>query len=481
MPLSRRITYLLPTGSSFGVAAALILGITTAFMDPVFPAEPDQAGPVPRLPGDSPTGGHLTNGSFLGYETAVRIGLEQHPLVRKSKQSALAAGAVTEIAESKYYPELNAYAIQTGGTIRPLSAFNVAGAQNKPTSYVESAGVRADQLLYDFGQTAHRILAERAGQEATEKDILTSKALVILRVQQEYIRCVQQQRLVRIAEEMVRQRGILRDQIETFYKRELRSKLDLNLIAVELRNAEVQLVQAKNELRASFAGLNNAMGIKGAEDYTLEEKSSFDMPTAGLDALVQQAMNQRPEVLGSFDRIRQAQEQLNSAQALNLPTISALGMYGVIHFSDAPTNQYAGSHPGQTNLWWGAGATLSVPIFTGFLIENRVAEAKQQRYKAEQRKEELSNRIALEVSESYFALQTAQQQIKVEEKEVEFSRSALRLAQERYRLGLASIVDVTTATTALLMAEVRLAESRYAVHASATALSYAVGEAYRQF
>jgi outer membrane protein len=223
------------------------------------------------------------------------------------------------------------------------------------------------------------------------------------------------------------------------------------------------------------------MGIKGAEDYTLEEKSSFDMPTAGLDALVQQAINQRPEVLGSSDRIRQAQEQLNSAQALNLPTISALGMYGVIHFSDAPTNQYAGSHPGQTNLWWGAGATLSVPIFTGFLIENRVAEAKQQRYKAEQRKEELSNRIALEVSESYFALQTAQQQIKVEEKEVEFSQSALRLAQERYRLGLASIVDVTTATTALLMAEVRLAESRYAVQASATALSYAVGEAYRQF
>ena len=36
--------------------------------------------------------------------------------------------AVAEQAKARYYPELNAYAIQTGGTIRPLSAFNIAGA-----------------------------------------------------------------------------------------------------------------------------------------------------------------------------------------------------------------------------------------------------------------------------------------------------------------------------------------------------------------
>lgn len=420
-------------------------------------------------------------GAFLGYRTAIQIGLEQHPLLRRSEQSAKTAEAVAGQARSRYYPELNAYAIQTGGTIRPLSAFNIAGAQNKPTSYIESAGFRADQLLYDFGQSTHRILAEEAGQEAAEKDILTHKALVILRVQQAYIHCLRQTRLVDIAEETVRERGLLRDQIAILHKRELKSKLDLDLISVELRNAEVQLLQARNERRAAFAALNNAMGVRGPEEYTLEDVSLSESPLATLETLITQALEERPEVLGASDRIRQATEQLSSAQALNFPTISALGMYGVIHFSDAPLNQYAGSHPGQTNLWWGAGATISVPIFTGFLIENRVAEARAQQYKREQTKLDLANRIALEMTDAYFSLQSARQQIKVEEQEVASARSALTLAKERYRLGLASIVDITTATTALLMAEVRLSEARYAVQTSLAAVGYARGRSYQEF
>ena len=423
----------------------------------------------------------LSKGAFLGYESAIRIGLDRHPLLRRSRETALAAEAVTDQAAARYYPELNAYAIQTGGTVRPLSAFNVAGAQNKPTSYVESAGFRADQLIYDFGQTAHRVLSERAGQEATEKDIQTHKATMILKVQQAYIHCLRQKRLVEIAQETVRERGVMRDQIAILYKRELKSKLDLDFMSVELRNAEIQLLQAKNELRAAFAGLNNAMGVRGSEEYTLEDLPAASASSSTLETLITQALGDRPELRATADRITQADERLSSAQALNLPTIVAQGMSGVIHFSDAPLNQYAGSHPGQTNLWWGAGAMVSVPIFTGFLIENRVAEARQQKYKTEQRKVDLSNRIALEVTEAYLTLQTARQQITVEEMEVESARSALTLAKERYRLGLASIVDVTTATTALLVSEVRLSEARYAVQVGIAAVAFATGMGYQQF
>ena len=102
-------------------------------------------------------------------------------------------------------------------------------------------------------------------------------------------------------------------------------------------------------------------------------------------------------------------------------------------------------------------------VFTGFLIDNRVAEAREQQCKTEPKKLDLSNRIALEVTDAYLTLQSARQQIDVEMREVESARSAMTLAKERYSLGLASIVDVTTATTALLLAEVRLSEARYAV------------------
>lgn len=432
-------------------------------------------------PSRVPTEVPRSKGAFLGYRTAVAIAVEQHPLLKKSQETSWSAQASAEQAKARYYPQIDAYAIQTGGTIRPLSGFNIAGAQNKPTSYVENAGLRADQLIYDFGQTGHTLLAERANQEATEKDLLTNKALVILRVQQAYLHCLRMTRLIQIAEATVRERGVLRDQIKILYERQLKSKLDLDFISVELKTSEVQFIQAKNELRAAFAQLNHAMGVRGPEDYTLEEVAAVPTPTTTLESLIQHGLEDRPELMGSSNRIRAADEQYHAAKALNFPTISATGMTGVIHFSDAPTNQYAGAHDGFTQLWWGAAAVVSVPLFTGFLIENRVAEALQQKYKEEQRKLDLANKVALEITDSYFGLHTAQQQIKVAEKEVESARSALTLAKERYRLALSSIVEVTTATTELLSAEVRLAEARYAVQANSMAVAYAIGKGYRDF
>ncbi|MBI3603958.1 MAG: TolC family protein [Nitrospirae bacterium] len=339
----------------------------------------------------------------------------------------------------------------------------------------------ANQLLYDFGQTAQKVLAERANTAAAEKDILTHKALVILTVQQAYLDCLRQKRLVQIAEETVRERGTIRDQVAALYKHRLKSKLDLDLISVELRNAEVLMVQAKNNLRAAFATLKNAMGVRGPEDYTLEDVPATLSPIDTLELLTQEGLSQRPELLGSADRIRSAEAQLKSAQALYLPTISAASMGGVIHFSDAPTNQDPGATPGFTQRWWGAAATLSVPLFTGYLIENRVAEARQQQYKEELKKMDLANKVALEVTESYLTLQTAKQQTKVAEQEVAAAREALTLAKERYRLGLSSIIDVTTATTELVAAEVRLADTNYAYKASAVAVAYATGAGYQQF
>jgi outer membrane protein len=433
--------------------------------------------PVPRgLGPDIPT----TAGAFLSVQTAVEIGLTHHPFIRQSEETALMATATTEQAKARYYPWLDAYGIQTGGTIRPLSRFNIAGAQNKPTSYVESAGVLADQLIYDFGQTSHRVSAERYGKEAAFTDILSRRAAVIMHVKHAYIQCLSQLQLVKLTEEIVRERGVLRDQIVSLYKAQLKSKLDLDLVIVELKSAEAQLIQVRNDLRMAFATLNNAMGVEGVPEYTIEEV--VEIPLNGkLDDLIQTALEARPELLSNAKRIHQAEERVNTAHALNYPTISAVGMSGVIHFSDAPLNQYGGAHVGQTNLWWGAAATISVPIFTGFLLENRVAEATQDKYKLEQRKNDTSNRVRLEVAQAFFTLQTVRVQIGVAENEVQAARSAWELASNRYRMGLASIVDVTNATTALLSAEVQLSDARYAVQTSSVALAYAVGKGYQQY
>jgi outer membrane protein len=216
--------------------------------------------------------------------------------------------------------------------------------------------------------------------------------------------------------------------------------------------------------------------LQSSAEYTLDEPEQA-IATGTLDELIARALDDRPELVSQEHRINQADERVRAAQALNYPTISAMGMSGVIHFSDAPTNQYGGSHPGQTNLWWGAAATVSIPIFTGFLLENRAAEAKQDRYKAERRQDDISNRVRMEVAEAYFTVQTAKQGIGVAENEIRAARSAWELASSRYRMGLSSVVDVTTSATALLAAEVNLADAQYGVQIAGVALEFAIGGA----
>lgn len=87
----------------------------------------------------------------------------------------------------------------------------------------------------------------------------------------------------------------------------------------------------------------------------------------------------------------------------------------------------------------------------------------------------------LQVTDAYVTLQTAKQQVKVSKKEIETARDALTLAKERYGLGLSSIVDVTTATTDLLSAQIRLAKARYSVQLGVVAMSYAIGRSVQDF
>lgn len=418
---------------------------------------------------------------FLSYKMAIQIAVEQHPLIRKSRERSLAAGAIMEQAKSKYYPQIDAYAIQTGGVLRPLSYFNVGGAQNRPTSYGNNVGVLVDQLLYDFGRTAHTVLAERANQDAAEKDVLTHNALVVLTVQQAYINCLRQQDILKIAVETVKERRMLRDRIALLHKHQLKSKLDLDLIAMELTKAEVLLVQSTNSLQMAFASLNNAMGVRGPSDYQLEELPAAAPPRQTLESLIQEGLAYRPELLGSSDRVRAADEKIKSAKALNYPTISALGMTGFTYWSSPAFSADPAPYVGKLDGWYGVAGTISVPIFTGFLIENRVAEARAQKQKVEQRKRDLDNKVTLEVTDAYLTLQTAEQEIRVTTQEVVAAREALTLAKERYRLGLGSIVELSMATVTLVTAEVRLADAQYASKTGMAALAFATGSEYRRY
>ena len=429
-------------------------------------------------------------GALLTIQEAIRTGLAQHPLIERSRFSTMVAKALTKQTLGEQYPWLEASIAESSGSLRIVTAdgkiihdrgghgFDPGGALAHHNQNMVSGGLLLNQLITDFGYTAHRILATEANHAASEKEVLTNKALVILNVQKAYLDCLLQKSLVTIAAETVKRRQALRDQVQGLYNHQLKSKVDLDLILVEVSNAELSLIKAQNDLKQSFAALNNAMGIDGPDRYELDQIPIQVTPSPDIETLVTTGLNDRPELLGNKDRLVASDEVLKAVKALDFGSLTAVGSlgitkYGTVHDTGIPSDGVA--------PFWGAGATMKFPLFTGFRIQNQIKEANHRKGETEEELQNLANDIVLQIVRAYLTRTTNAEQITLEQERVAFAKEALVLAQERYRLGLNPIVEVVRATAALFESESRLAEARYIYKTSESVVAYATGQDYKRF
>ena len=419
--------------------------------------------------GNTKTSEPPTRGSFLGLQQALELALENHPLVRQANATLKVATAKTDQARAVYYPHVDANFDLAAGAGRINPRFLIGGflVQGNLSQY--AGGVSINQRLFDFGYSQQTVNSAHLAERAQEIDINARQALVVLQVQATYLTSLKHQRLVQIAEETVRERGIIKGQIEALYRQQLKSKLDLDLVQVELTNAESQLVKARNGLKSSFANLNRSIGIAGAEDYVLEDLPIEVRQQRPLDTLIGDSLS-HPEFRKAKELTASAESKLTAAKRQYLPVVSAYASGGDFQVFDSSRSQAS-----QTGGWWAAGGFITLPLFTGFMIENQVQEAKAQKAAAEAASTNIEQALTQQVTNSYLDTISFAQQIKLGEEQVKTAQEALNLAKQRYKLGLGSIVEVTQAEVAVTGAQTRLAEAQYDYKIAEVTLAYAAG------
>jgi outer membrane protein len=126
-----------------------------------------------------------------------------------------------------------------------------------------------------------------------------------------------------------------------------------------------------------------------------------------------------------------------------------------------------------------ANLTLSLPIFTGFSRSLRLSQARAEQDDADE--EVRARRLAVrsDVQARYLALQTTYRAIAVQAASREAARDQLRLAQDRYRLGAGTALELSDAQTAVQRAEGDYITAVYDYHKAVAALEAAVGRPLR--
>jgi outer membrane protein len=301
--------------------------------------------------------------------------------------------------------------------------------------------------------------------KAEEENITTSRADILLRVDSAYYNSLKAKAVLQVAQETVKDRQLVSDQITELQKNSLRSGLDVSFANVDLAQAQLLLVQAQNDVQTSFAELSYALGFADQKTFDLAEEPLPSQPPDDLSALLQQAMHNRPEIISQQLDLNSAQSYATAERDLWLPTISAVATAGLAPYrEDTLQPRYAA-----------AGFNVNIPIFNGRQFNALHAEANAQASAQQQYLRDLQNSVVREVRKAWLNANSGYQRLAVTQQLLNQANLALNLAQERYKLGLSSIIELSQSQLNETQAQIAATSAKYDYEAELSALNYQVG------
>jgi len=376
-------------------------------------------------------------GEPLSLEECIALALKYHPSLSAGRATVEAQKARVEQALAAYYPQIDFKTTYNTATANYSGSRTPANSWNFNETF--STGPSLNQLIYDFGRTSHSVKINRENTTADELDLQAARQNIILNVRQTYYGVLQSLALIQVAQETLTQNQQRLTQAQGFYQAGTRSKIDVTKAEVDLANAQLALIRAKNSYLMARADLNNAIGLWEGLRFAVVETVDFNPVRVALEDILQSAYAHRPEMLQIKARLRSQEAAAELARSGHYPTLS--GNVSHTWRSDEVSNDPA---------WdWSVGAALTIPIFSGFSTRSRIVEAKAQLRNLAAQEESLRQNIRLEAEQAYLNHNEALERIAVARKSMDQARENYDLASGRYKVGIGQPLEINDAEVLL--------------------------------
>jgi outer membrane protein len=288
-------------------------------------------------------------------------------------------------------------------------------------------------------------------------DAVATAYQIKLAVDEAYYNALQTFAEQRVAEETVKARQLVADQITTLFQNKLRSELDVSFASANLAQAKLLLLDAQNNYQAALSQLSQILGYTRQQSLSLvDTPGELKPPPDQVSQLEDEAFSNRPEIASQTFDYQAAQHFQKAERDLLFPTVSAMGVVG-----QTPDGSLLNGVQ-QFPTWYGAaGVNVNVPIFNGFQYVARSREAGERAKASGEQLRDLKDRIANDVRTSWLNAITAYNRVGVSQQFLDQTNLALNLSQTRYNLGLSSIVELSQAQLQQTQAQIEFAAAKY--------------------
>ena len=447
------------------VLLLVTIGAVSAGKETVARQNPGSPAPSPQQnPASGPPSRATAAGRPLTLEEAEAIGFRNNPQITVGKLQALQAQQYYRETRAALMPQ--AYIDLTGVGANNGSRL-AAGYLTSGRLFSRAAGgATVSQLITDFGRTPNLLASSRYQAKAVDESAVATRQQITLAVDQAFYNSLETKALLIVADETVKARQTLVDQVDALTNAKLKSDLDLAFAKVELARAQLFQLDAQNNYDASLSALSAILGYPDQQDFVpVEPSTPITPPAADPAPLIQQAMDLRPEIRGLKDEVSAAEKFAKAEHDLLWPTVQGLGVVG-----QAPVRNE------NIPAWYGAaGVNVTIPVFTGFLFNARAKAADFSTDIKRKQLQDMQDNVARDVRNGWLDTGKAYQRLSVTRQLREQADLGLELAQARYKLGLGTIVEYTQAELQKTDSDIQDTDAHYQYLLSQIVLAYDMG------
>jgi len=307
-------------------------------------------------------------------------------------------------------------------------------------------------VLFDGFSRLADVRSSDASQDAAEAGVVNQRFQVTLQTKQTFYNALATEDLVRVAEAQVRRaQQQLRISVDKLHAGSATRSDSLRSL-VDYGNSRIALLQAQANLATAQANLGRQIGV---DALVRAVPDSVLPPLPDTTDLRQSVIANTPQVQQADAQVRALGAQVGISRAQYWPT-----------FSVSVGNSYSGSVAPWTSTdgyssGWRVIFSGQWNLFNGFSREKQLTSAVVARDEAQARAADTRRQVSAQLTQEIAALATAFEKISIAETNVAAATEDLRVQNERYRVGAATILDLLTSQTALTTAEQNLVQVRF--------------------
>jgi outer membrane protein TolC len=385
---------------------------------------------------------------------AIQRSLSVQPAMEQARGDQRNAGASMRSAYGAFLPSVS---VGAGAAYGNSARVDNATGQAVPGGgdYTYTGSLSASLEVFDGFRRFADLKARSATGAAADAGVLNQRFQTTLQTKQLFYTAVANEALVLVADaQLKRAQQQLQISVEKLHAGSA-TRSDSLRSTVEYGNARIALLQAQANLATAQADLGRQIGVEGLVRAVFDSTLPAMPDTADL----------RRTGFARAPSIDQAEAQASAARA---QVWSARAQYWPSLIVSYNSNRQGTGYPNlpffdnqnyRDTFRWNFG--ISWPLLDGFKREAAQVTASVNRDVAEARAADTRRQVSALLTQQLAVLGTAFEQIDIADANVAAAQEDLRVQNERYRVGAATILDLLTSQAALTQAQVSRIQTRF--------------------